>query len=224
MGEGIKSKFCREVQSVFLCVPDHSTLWEHRWYLILLIFCPESWWIGPGNSSLWSYQQSLELRAQFLPSQKFSCFTFILPLTQLYIVVIILAGLELLREPPGFLGNKPKLFWLQDVKDGHGLFLVSWGVEKVWMDRSRWKMVVWKGNLQINYVQGVWIFCAGWREGKCERKPEAVGSQKEKWRLKEGGRPIRKAETEKEWEAKMVWEVSKESRGQRVEAGKVWWR
>lgn len=58
-------------------------------------------------------------------------------------------------------------------------------------------------------------------EGKCERKPEAVGSQKEKWRLKKGGRPKRKAETEKEWEAKMVWEVSKESRGQRVEAGKV---
>lgn len=60
VGEGIKSKFCREVQSVFLCVPEHSTLWEHRLYLILLIFCPESWWIGPGISSLWSHQQSLE--------------------------------------------------------------------------------------------------------------------------------------------------------------------
>lgn len=41
-----------------------------------------------------------------------------------------------------------------------------------------------------------------------------MGGQKEKWRLKKAARPIRKAETEKEWEAKMVWEVSKKSRGQ----------
>lgn len=50
------------------------------------------------------------------------------------------------------------------------------------------------------------------------QKPKA---QEEKWRLRKGGSLIRKAETEKEWEARVVWEVSKESRGQKVEAGKV---
>lgn len=58
--EGIKRKFCREVQSVFLCVSDQSALWEHRLCLILLIFCPEICWTGLGNSNLWSHQWSLE--------------------------------------------------------------------------------------------------------------------------------------------------------------------
>lgn len=42
------------------------------------------------------------------------------------------------------------------------------------------------------------------------RENQRLKTQKEKWGLKKGGRPIRNAETEKEWEAKVVWEVSKE--------------
>lgn len=41
-----------------------------------------------------------------------------------------------------------------------------------------------------------------------------MGGQKEKWRLERGGKPESQVETEKEWEAKIVWEVSRKSRGQ----------
>lgn len=65
-GKGSKAS-SSEKYRVFLCVPDHNTLWEHRLYLILLIFCPGIWWIGPGNSSLWSHQPKLRASASTIP-------------------------------------------------------------------------------------------------------------------------------------------------------------
>lgn len=67
---------------------------------------------------------------------------------------------------------------------------------------------------------GLNVLC--WLKGQeSERKPEAGNSEGKVEAEKGCGRPIRKAGTEKVWEAKVVWEVSKESRGQKVEAGKV---
>lgn len=204
-----------EKYRVYFCVCLTTALCGNtRLCLILLIFCPEICWIGLGNSNLWSHQQSLKHQ--------------LLEILMFYFYTSIKTTVECCDNPSRTgITESPQVSL--DINPGSDCRVSGWtwvisgqlGCRKSMDGHIKVKSGCLEREFTNSWPSGG-LNILWWLKGWNLREKQRLKTQKEKWGLKKGRRPIRKAGTEKEWEAKVVWEVSKE-RGQKVEAGEVWW-